>query len=106
LATGIDWLDLTQSASLTFQAVDHVRFPAMRLVQDVLHGEDSLSIAFNAANEVANAAFREQKIGFMEIVTTVEQVLAKVENIPVGSLDEVWLHDGHARKLAEEVIAP
>jgi len=105
LATGMDWLDLAQTGSLSFQAVDHIRFPAMRLVQDVLGGEDSLSIAFNAANEVANAAFREQRIGFMQIVATVEQVLAKVENVPVGTLDEVWLHDGHARKLAHEVIA-
>jgi len=105
LATGMDWLDLVQTGSLSFQAVDHIRFPAMRLVQNVLGGEDSLSIAFNAANEVANAAFREQRIGFMQIVATVEQVLAKVENVPVGTLDEVWLHDGHARKLAHEVIA-
>ncbi len=105
LASGINWLDLTQTESLSFQAVDHARFPAMRLVQDVLAGEDSLSIAFNAANEVANAAFRNGRIGFMQIVTTVEQVLARVENVPVGSLDEVWLHDGHARTLADEVIA-
>ncbi len=104
LQSGIDWLDLVQTGTLTFQAVDHVRFPAMRLVQDVLGGEDSLSIAFNAANEVANAAFREHRIGFMDIVTTVEQVLSRVDNVPVGSLDEVWLHDGHARKLAEEVL--
>ncbi len=104
LATGIDWLDLVQTGALSFQAVDHVRFPAMRLVQDVLQGEDSLAIAFNAANEVANAAFRDQQIGFMDIVTTVEAVLTRVDNVPVGSLDEVWLHDGHARKLADEVI--
>ena len=104
LSTGIAPLDLAQTGTLTFQAVDHQRFPAMRLVQHVLRGEDSLAIAFNAANEVANAAFREQRIGFMDIVKTVEQVLSKVENVPVGSLDEVWLHDGHARKMADEVM--
>jgi len=76
----------------------------MRLVQHGVRGEDSLAIAFNAANEMANVAFREQRIGFMDIVKTVEQVLSKVENVPVGSLDEVWLHDGHARKLADEVM--
>jgi len=105
LQTGIDWLDLAATETLSFQPVDHARFPVMRLVQDVLVGEDSLSIAFNAANEVANAAFREQRIGFMDIVTTVEQVLGRVDNVPVCSLDEVWLYDGHARKLADEVIA-
>ncbi|MFQ5345354.1 MAG: 1-deoxy-D-xylulose-5-phosphate reductoisomerase [Mariprofundus sp.] len=103
LQAGIPLLELAQTGSLTFQAVDHARFPSMRLVQHVLRGEDSLAIAFNAANEVANAAFREQRIGFMDIVKTVERVLSKVDNVPVGSLDDVWLHDGHARRLAEEV---
>jgi len=105
LQSGIDWLNLAQTGTLSFQPVDSARFPAMRLVQDVLSGEDSLSIAFNAANETANAAFRKQRIGFMDIVATVEQVLARVDNLPVGNLDEVWLHDAHARKLADEVIA-
>ncbi|MFQ5518729.1 MAG: 1-deoxy-D-xylulose-5-phosphate reductoisomerase [Mariprofundus sp.] len=104
IETGISWLDLAQTGSLHFEAVDFDRFPAMRLVQDVLSGEDSLAIAFNAVNEVANAAFRQQDIGFMDIVNTVEKVLGQVENIPVGTLDEVWLHDAHARKLAQEVI--
>ena len=105
LSTGIGWLDLAKSETLSFQAVDESRFPAMRIVKDVLAGEDTLSIAFNAANEVANAAFRDGRIGFMDIVATVESVLARVENRPVGTLDEVWLHDADARRLATEVIA-
>lgn len=105
LSTGIPWLDLAKTGSLHFQQIDVQRFPAMRLVNDVLHGEDSLSIAFNAANEVANAAFRERRIAFTDIVITVEKVLARVENIPVALLDDVWLHDEHARRLANEVIS-
>jgi len=104
LATGISWLDLAKTGALHFHAVDHVRFPAMALVQQVLRGEDSLAITLNAANEVANAAFRAERIGFMEIVTTVEQVLARVDNRPAATLDEVWQMDEHARALAEEVI--
>jgi len=71
----------------------------------VLAGEDTLSIAFNAANEEANAAFREGRIGFMDIVATVDSVLGCVENLPVGRLEDVWLHDAHARRLAAEVMA-
>jgi len=104
LDTGIAWLDMTQQASLRFQAVDTERFPAMRLAQDVMNGDDSLAIAFNAANEVANAAFLQCRIGFMDIVATTEEVLSRVENIPVGSLDDVWLHDEQARMLANEVM--
>lgn len=105
LETGIPWLDIAQQASLHFQAVDTERFPAMRLARDVMNGEDSLAIAFNAANEVANAAFLQCRIGFMDIVATTEEVLDRVENIPVGSLDDVWLHDEQARILAREVIS-
>ncbi|MDQ6970272.1 MAG: 1-deoxy-D-xylulose-5-phosphate reductoisomerase [Mariprofundus sp.] len=104
LASGIAWLDLAKTGQLSFQAIDLERFPAMRLVQDVLAGHDTLAIAFNAANEIANAAFRDHKIGFMDIVNTVEQVLERVENIPVATLDEVWSHDGHARALSVEIL--
>ncbi|MDX8407138.1 MAG: 1-deoxy-D-xylulose-5-phosphate reductoisomerase, partial [Mariprofundaceae bacterium] len=82
LASGIDWLDLAAIGQLTFQAVDEQRFPAMRMVHHVMRGEVSLSIAMNAANEVANQAFRERRIGFMDIVSTVEKVLERVENVP------------------------
>jgi len=105
LSSGIPWLDLAKTGSLHFQAVDCERFPAMRLVNQVMQGENSLSIALNAANEVANAAFRERCIGFTDIVTTVEKVLDRVENIPVGLLSDVWLHDEYARRVANEVIS-
>jgi len=105
LDSGIPWLDLAKTGTLNFQAVDAERFPAMALVSHVMGGEDSLSIAFNAANEVANAAFRNRVIRFTDIVTTVEKVLSRVDNVPVESLDELWLHDEQARKLANEVIS-
>jgi len=104
LDTGISWLDLAATGTLHFHAVDLVRFPAMALVQQVLRGEDSLAITLNAANEVANTAFRVGRIGFMEIVTTVEQVLARVDDRPAATLEDVWEMDEHARALAEEVI--
>jgi len=104
LEAGIPWLDLAKTGRLDFQAVDVERFPAMRLVHDVMQGNDTLAISMNAANEVANQAFRDRKLGFMDIVRTVEAVLAKVENTPVDSLDDVWSHDREARRLAQEII--
>ncbi len=105
LTSGIPWLDLTRTGVLEFQAVDEQRFPAMRLVQDVMKAEDSLAIAFNAANEVANEAFRNRKIGFMKIVHVVESLLSQVENLPVETVEDVWSYDREARRLTEEVIA-
>ncbi|MDX8394967.1 MAG: 1-deoxy-D-xylulose-5-phosphate reductoisomerase [Mariprofundaceae bacterium] len=104
LESGIPMLDLALTGKLEFQAVDDQRFPAMRLVQAVMGGEDSLAIALNAANEVANQAFRDRKIGFMDIVRNVESVLSRVENTPVDTLDDVWSYDHHARELTNDLI--
>jgi len=105
LEAGIPWLDLAKTGRLDFQAVDAERFPAMRLVQAVMQGSDGLAIAMNAANEVANQAFRDRQLGFMDIVSTVEQVLEGVETPVIESLDDVWAHDNEARRLAQEIIA-
>ncbi len=104
LESGIPWLELAQTQPLEFQAIDDERFPAMVLVKAVLAGEDSLAIAFNAANEVANQAFQDGKIGFMDIVATVESVMAKTNNLYVKSLEEVWSFDAEARQLAKDLI--
>ncbi len=104
LASGISFLDLAKHGQLDFQAVDAQRFPAMRLVADVLQGGDSLAIAFNAANEVANQAFRDLRIGFMDIVQIVEKVLEISEDVSVQSLDEVWSRDRESRSITESMI--
>jgi len=104
LESGIPWLELAQTQPLEFQAVDEQRFPAMRLVKSVLAGEDSLAIALNAANEVANQAFQDGKIGFMDIVGTVENVLEQTKNKHVQSLEAVWQFDLEARQMAKGLI--
>ncbi|MDQ7003581.1 MAG: 1-deoxy-D-xylulose-5-phosphate reductoisomerase [Ghiorsea sp.] len=104
LESGIPWLELAQSQPLEFQAIDEARFPAMRLVKGVLAGEDSLAVALNAANEVANQAFQDGKIGFMDIVTTVEKVLGQTHDIHLETLEDVWALDMETRRIAEEII--
>jgi 1-deoxy-D-xylulose-5-phosphate reductoisomerase len=104
LESGIPFLDLASRRRLEFMAVDETRFPAMRLVRGVLAGGDSLAIAFNAANEVANQAFRERRIAFMDIVRIVEAVLEASEDVSVAGLDDVWSRDLEARRLATSMI--
>ena len=106
LESGIPWLELAQTQPLEFQAIDETRFPAMALVKDVLAGEDSLAIALNAANEVANQAFQDGNIGFMDIVDTVAKVLEKTTNQHVATLEEVWQLDAESRRITEEIITP
>ncbi len=104
LESGIPFLELARRGRLDFEAVDETRFPAMRLVRRVLAGGDSLSIAFNAANEVANQAFRERRIAFTDIVRVVEAVLEASADVSVDGLDDVWSRDLEARRRAEDVI--
>jgi 1-deoxy-D-xylulose-5-phosphate reductoisomerase len=104
LSTGIPWLDLAASGRLDFQTVDEARFPAMRLVRQVMQGRDSLAIAMNAANEIANQAFRDRRIAFTDIVPLVERVVGDTEDRSVMALDAVWSVDAEARRRAETAI--
>jgi len=105
LTSGISMLELAKHGRLDFQAVDEVRFPAMRLIKNVLAGHDSLAITLNAANEIANQAFRERRISFTDIVHVVEQALEASEDVSVDGLDDVWSRDRETRRLAESFIA-
>jgi len=104
LTSGISMLDLAAHGHLDFQAVNETRFPAMHLVKDVLTGHDSLAITLNAANEVANQAFRDKRIAFTNIVHIVEQALESSEDVSVDALDDVWSRDREARRLTESLI--
>jgi len=104
LVSGIPFLDLAARGRFDFQRIDEERFPAMRLVRRVLGGQDSMAIAFNAANEVANRAFLARRIAFTAIVRIVEEVVEATEDVSVAGLDEVWSRDRECRRLAEERI--
>ena len=104
IATNAPSLDLTAIGVLHFEAVDTERFPAMRLVREVLAGEQSLSIVFNAANEVAVAAFLANRIRFTDIVAITERALSQASNHPVTSLEDALYLDQQTRKTAQEAI--
>jgi len=104
LSSGAATLDLSSHSHLDFRELDEVRFPCIKLVRGVMKGEDSLAIAFNAANEVANRAFLDRRLPFTAIVSLVEDVLAETVNVPVTDLDEVRRIDAEVRRLAASVV--
>ncbi len=105
LSSGIPWLDLTANRPLEFRPIDTERFPAMRLVRDVLRGADALAVVFNAANEVANAAFRQRRIRFVDIVPSIEAALDDAPSHSLDSLEAIWSLDRETRRRTEERIA-
>ena len=60
---------------LTFATPDVERFPALKLAYDALDTGDSAPIVFNAANEVAAAAFMERRIRFTDIARLIDEAL-------------------------------
>lgn len=105
METPCERLDLAAIARLDFEAPDPVRFPALRLARAALEAEGSAAARLNAANEVAVAAFLDERIGFADIPATVERVLDRSDSAaPLGSIDDVLAADAEARALAANLL--
>ncbi|MFN3210721.1 MAG: 1-deoxy-D-xylulose-5-phosphate reductoisomerase, partial [Roseovarius sp.] len=71
-------LDLAATGTLSFQAPDTERFPALRLARDVMEARGLMGAVFNGAKERAMDHFIAGKIGFTQMCTVVEEVLARL----------------------------
>jgi 1-deoxy-D-xylulose-5-phosphate reductoisomerase len=100
MATPSPRLDLAQVARLEFEPPDPVRFPALRLARDVLRAGGGTPAIFSAANEVGVEAFLQRRIGFLDIVATVERVLDSLGTPRADTLDDVIFLDQQARHAA------
>jgi 1-deoxy-D-xylulose-5-phosphate reductoisomerase len=97
-------LDLAEIASLTFEAPDEARFPALRAAREALEAGGSAPIALNAANEEAVDAFLRRRIGFLDIARTVEETVARTSASQPQSIAEVIDIDREARTLAGHLM--
>ncbi|MEE8204147.1 MAG: 1-deoxy-D-xylulose-5-phosphate reductoisomerase [Alphaproteobacteria bacterium] len=98
-------LDLAAVGTLTFEAPDEVRFPALALARQALKTGGAAPTILSAANEVGVHGFLAGKIGFLDIVRTVEQTLERVPAAPLAGLDDVHAVDSEAREVAAELAA-
>ncbi len=94
-------LDFATIGSLTFEAPDLERFPALRLAREALNAGQAAPTILNAANEVAVHGFLERRIGFLDVTRVVEETLAAVTNVHLVDLDTVIQVDQEARRVAE-----
>ncbi|MFT5488199.1 MAG: 1-deoxy-D-xylulose-5-phosphate reductoisomerase [Paracoccaceae bacterium] len=98
-------LDLGEIATLTFEAPDSERFPALALAREALKTGGSAPTILNASNEVAVAGFLDGKLGFLDIPRVVADTLEKVPSSEIGSVDDVLSVDAAARQVAEEIMS-
>jgi 1-deoxy-D-xylulose-5-phosphate reductoisomerase len=97
-ATAVPALDLT-AGPLEFFPPDLETFRMLALARDAGERGGTYPCAFNAANEVAVAAFLERRIGFLDIAALVEEVLGRVDGAPAADLDQLLEADRRAREL-------
>jgi 1-deoxy-D-xylulose-5-phosphate reductoisomerase len=102
--SGVGELDLAEAGTLTFEAPDHDKFPALNLAYDALNAGRSMPAVMNAANEVAVQAFLEGQIGFGDIVRSVTKVMEAHEPKKFNTVDELMEIDRWAREKAGEGI--
>ncbi len=85
---------------LDFCEPDFERFPCLRLAYEAAESAGVKTVALNAADEVAVAAFLEGLIGFHEIPKVIEQVVSETESQPMESILDVLQIDARARQMA------
>src|SRR5204862_5458612 len=86
-ATPVPPLDLASGLTLEFEAPDLESFPLLQLAREAGERGGTYPCAYNAANEVAVAAFLEGRLPFPGIVETVEETLAAVDGAAARDLD-------------------
>ena len=93
-----DRLDFSQLQRMHFEPPDLERFPSLRLGRQVARRGGTAGAALNAANEAAVDAFRKERIGFLDIVPIVEDILSRHAYAPHPSLETLMQVDAWARK--------
>jgi 1-deoxy-D-xylulose-5-phosphate reductoisomerase len=96
--------DPVRAGTLTFQPLDEQRFPAFRLGVEAGRAGGTAPAVFNAANEVAVAAFLAGDLPFPGISELIERVLTAHEPVAVDALETVVEADGWARALAQRIL--
>ena len=104
--TPIAPLDLAAGVTLEFEAPDEDTFPMLALAREAGERAGTYPAAYNAANEVAVAAFLDGRLSFLGIADAVERALASVDGAPARDLAELVEADADARRAAQSVLEP
>jgi 1-deoxy-D-xylulose-5-phosphate reductoisomerase len=95
-------LDLTRVSALTFFEPDPGKFPCLRLAREALEAGGAAPIALNAANELANAAFLDRRIGFVSIPQLIERAMEAEGAGAIASIEECIEVDARTRRRVED----
>lgn len=97
-------LSFADMARLDFIEPDYDRFPCLGLAYRALAEGGTTACAVNAANEVANEAFRQSRIAFTDIYRIIDHTLDRMDNIAAPSLDDYMEVNRRARAIAAQAV--
>ncbi|MFB1023188.1 MAG: 1-deoxy-D-xylulose-5-phosphate reductoisomerase [Vicingaceae bacterium] len=89
---------------LTFEKTDQVTFKNLGLAYKALDLGGTAACALNAANEITNAAFLQDKIKFLDIANINEKVMDAASFVKKPSLDDYVNSNTEARRIATEML--
>lgn len=97
-------LDLFAIQTLHFERADRKKFPCIQLAYDACRRGGNVPCIMNAANEIANFAFRENRIGFLDIPHFIFQAMENVPFIASPTLDDYFATDRETRQFTKKLI--
>jgi len=97
----LDWAKLRR---LDFERASTRRFPCLRLAREAMNEGGAWPCALNAADEIAVAAFLEQRLPFLGIPEVIERVLSRTTRVRFENMDDVLAADAEARRQAGEEV--
>ena len=96
--------DFVSIGKLTFEKPDIKKFPCLALAYAACEAGRTLPAVLNAANEVAVAAFLENRLSFIRIPQIIEKTMEHHSVVTDPSLGDILEADQWARKQAEDLI--
>ena len=97
-------LDLAAAGSLTFEQPDLETFACLRLALAAGRAGGTAPTVLNAADEIAVAAFLEERIPFTAIPAVIERVLEEMPAERVSHFDDLFAADAEARERSQEQV--
>lgn len=104
LASDFPRVDWTQMTNLTFEQPDLQRFPNLQLAYEAMRRAGTVPCVLNAANEVVNLAFRQNKCGFLQMSEIIAETMDKTSFIPSPTYEDYVAIDKEARSKAQELL--
>jgi 1-deoxy-D-xylulose-5-phosphate reductoisomerase len=104
LKSSFDRLDFFKLKDLTFEQPDTERFRCLALAYEALHQGGNMPCIVNAANEIANHAFIDDRISFSRISEIIEQAMSHIPFSNESSLETYLSTDKETREYAKTLI--